>query len=459
VSSSQSENTTGHLDVSPLAIKTKWMIPYPGGKSRLAGTICSFAPPSGGTYCEPFAGRGNVFWTAAGLLTYRRWWLNDTRTAPFLQAIRRLGDKIDVPYRTRNDGCGTKELYKRYRDEDSDEALLLEPFLTYSGSGYHSGGPRGDGAGAGSARYTRVLRECHRIMHAVRPTVTNWDWEKVVARLGPGDFALVDPPYLNSNTRTYSEDDLDHERLAWVLKRAKFRWILCQYLHPVYLSGLGDPFWSKDMDLFVSSAHETRTECMWSNFPVPRSSETGIAGSGLTVGTRSKLRCFTEAASLSFSDLDTTIDQGLERVARDWTALVPYLLEMNRRLSAPGKRADLRQGAPINLTWTQWVESKRSKLGRSLRTIQYMLRGRTEASKARKTLAQCRAELRQKPSLQIPDTPMEISVMARLILEMRDRSRNVRRTKHLLEVLAERFLRLTEQTIINQHPVKPQFLC
>jgi hypothetical protein len=111
------------------------------------------------------------------------------------------------------------------------------------------------------------------------------------------------------------------------------------------------------------------------------------------------------------------------------------------------------------LTWTQWVESKRSKLGRSLRTIQYMLRGRTEASKARKTLAQCRAELRQKPSLQIPDTPMEISVMARLILEMRDRSRNVRRTKHLLEVLAERFLRLTEQTIINQHPVKPQFLC
>jgi hypothetical protein len=204
------------------------------------------------------------------LLKYRRWWLNDTRTAPFLEAIRRMGDKVKVPYRTRNDACGTKEFYKRYRDEDSDEAVLLEPFLTYSGSGYHAGGPRGSGAGAGSARYTRVLRECHRVMHDVRPVVTDWDWTKVVARLGPGDFAYIDPPYLNSNTRTYSEDDIDHERLVWILKRAKFRWILSQYLHPVYLLGLGDPFWSKDMGLFVAAGHETRTERIWSNSTVSR---------------------------------------------------------------------------------------------------------------------------------------------------------------------------------------------
>jgi hypothetical protein len=204
------------------------------------------------------------------LLKYRRWWLNDTRTAPFLEAIRRMGDKVKVPYRTRNDACGTKEFYKRYRDEDSDEAVLLEPFLTYSGSGYHAGGPRGSGAGAGSARYTRVLRECHRVMHDVRPVVTDWDWTKVVARLGPGDFAYIDPPYLNSNTRTYSEDDIDHERLVWILKRAKFRWILSQYLHPVYLLGLGDPSWSKDMGLFVAAGHETRTERIWSNSTVSR---------------------------------------------------------------------------------------------------------------------------------------------------------------------------------------------
>jgi len=431
------------------------MIPYPGGKARLAKTICSLAPPSGGTYCEPFAGRGNVFWTAAGLLKYRRWWLNDTRTAPFLEAIRRVGDTVEVPYRTRNDGCDTKELYRRYRDEDSDAALLLEPFLTYSGSGYHAGGPRGDGAGAGSARYTRVLRECHRIMHHVRPVVTDWDWTKVVARLGPNDFAYIDPPYLTSRTRTYSEDDIDHEGLVWILKKAKFRWILSHYLHPVYLSTLGDPFWSKDMDLFVAAGHETRTECMWSNFPIPRSGAIRHARSGLTVGTRSKLRCFSEAASLSFSDLDTKIDVGLETVARDWTALIPYLLEMHRRLSAPGRRSDLRKGAPSGLTWTQWVESKRSKLGRSLRTIQHLLRGRTEASRGRQALAEARGRLRDQPDSTVCDTPMEIaSEMARLVLEMRQADQNTRLTQRL-ELLAETFLRVTGQRRVHEGETAP----
>jgi modification methylase len=81
--------------------------------------------------------------------------------------------------------------------------------------------------------------------------------------------------------------------------------------------------------------------------------------------------------------------------------LVPYLLEMNRRLSAPGKRTDLRKGAPANLSWTAWVETKRHKLGRSLRTIQHLLRGRTDASLQRQLLSQRRAELRYKPDLSI----------------------------------------------------------
>ena len=114
-------------------------------------------------------------------------------------------------------------------------------------------------------------------------------------------------------------------------------------------------------------------------------------------------RDLADAASLSFSDLDTTIDRGLGKVARDWNALVPYLLEMNRRLSAPGKRTDLRKGAPADLTWTAWIASKRHKLGRSLRTIQYMLKGRTDGSRARQALAQAHLtqRLRYEPNLTI----------------------------------------------------------
>ena len=422
------------------------MIAYPGGKARLAKTICSFAPRSGVTYCEPFAGRGNVFWTAAGMLKYRRWWLNHTRTAPFFEALRRMGDRIEVPYRTRNDAHATKELYRRYRDDDSNEAILLEPFLTYSGSGYYAGGPRGSGAGAGSERYTRAMRDCHRIMHAVRPDVTNWDWAKVVTRLEPDDFAYIDPPYLTSRTRTYSEDDIDHERLVWVLRKAKFRWILSHYLHPIYISGLGDPFWSKDFDLFVAGGHDVRTECMWSNFTVPRGTATREARSGLAVGTRSKLRSFSEAASLSFSDLNKTIDQGLEKIAKDWNALVPYLLEMNRRLSAPGRRNDLRKGAPSGLTWTQWVESKRGKLGRSLRSVQRLLSGKTEASKERQAQPRATVSRGSVDASEIPDNPMEIAAeMARLVLEMRDRGDKTGSNWERMELLAEHFLRLTGQ--------------
>ena len=119
---------------------------------------------------------------------------------------------------------------------------------------------------------------------------------------------------------------------------------------------------------------------------------------------------------------------------------------MHRRLSAPGKRTDLRKGAPSGLTWTEWVQSKRKKLGRSLRTIQYMLRGRTEASRDRQMLlAQRHAGLRSEPELSIPDTPMEVaSEMARLVLEMRGNSQNARLKKRL-ELLAEHFLQVTGQ--------------
>ena len=67
-------------------------------------------------------------------------------------------------------------------------------------------------------------------------------------------------------------------------------------------------------------------------------------------------------------------------------------LEMKRRLSVPGKRTDLGKGALSTLSWMRWVQSKRKGLGMRLRTVQYMLLGKTKPSKAREALAQRRAE-------------------------------------------------------------------
>jgi hypothetical protein len=136
-------------------------------------------------------------------------------------------------------------------------------------------------------------------------------------------------------------------------------------------------------------------------------------------------------------------DDGLETVAKDWSDLVPFLLEMNRRLSAPGRRTDLRKGAPAGLTWVAWVESKRSKLGRSLRSVQRLLRGKTEASKNWK--ARPHDSLSSGSENILPSAMGVAFQMARLILEMRSRSRNTTSNKRKLERLASQFLSVAEQ--------------
>lgn len=53
--------------------------PYPGGKARQRRTIARFLPENASVYAEPFAGRGNVFFIAKGLVEAWHWRLNDLR--------------------------------------------------------------------------------------------------------------------------------------------------------------------------------------------------------------------------------------------------------------------------------------------------------------------------------------------------------------------------------------------
>ena len=422
------------------------MIAYPGGKVRLAQTIVSFLPKVGRTYCEPFAGRGNVFWAAISKgLRYRRWWLNDIATAPFFEAITRIGNTVEVPPRV------AEEYYRQWgRARRGDErAIILEPYLTFGGGGYGSGG-FGNKKGASQSGYTKIIRECHRLLRDAVPRITALDWRDLgLEKLTEDDVVFLDPPYSNADVRSYRNDALSHEELVDILLRAKFRWLLSGYLHPA-LHRLGDPFWAKDVKLLsIRGEQEPRTECLWSNF---------ASASGdhvpLPPALNNRLRTLADAASLSFTALDSKIDEGLQTVANDWSALVPFLLEMHTRLSAPGKRTDLRKGAPSGLTWTHWVEAKRKKLGRSLRTIQHMLRGKTEASRNRQALAQRRAELRQEPELLIRNAPMEIAAeMARLVVEMRDQRTGSDWER--LKILAEHFLRITGQAPVPRNDENP----
>jgi site-specific DNA-adenine methylase len=217
-------------------------IPYPGGKARLAKQIIAFLPPEGRNYVEPFAGRGNLFWAAACAgLKYDKWWLNDTATIPFFRAIKQVGHVIEVPH------CATHE-YERQRDAYSSgdpTAILLEPFLTFTGGGYLYSGFRGDKrGGVSSVGYQKTLRECHTILSRTRPRLSHLDWREMrLDELGPKDTVVLDPPYADTTPLSYTDATVDYHELVDLLLRAKFRWVLCGYIHPA-LHRLGDPCWA-----------------------------------------------------------------------------------------------------------------------------------------------------------------------------------------------------------------------
>jgi site-specific DNA-adenine methylase len=257
--------TTTTLTLTPAHTPT---FAYPGGKCRLATTIVSFMPTTGGTYLEPFAGRGNVFFRAAATLQYCRWHLNDIRMAPFFDAIISHGNTIQVPEHTRREF----ELQKAAHHGSDPIAILLAPYLTYSGAGY-AAGYRAEKGSPLRHHYQSTLRCAHQILIWTRPSITNVDWKLAVADLGEDDFAYFDPPYLGAKVHGYGVQDMNHAEMIDVLKSARFRWLLSEYEHPLYLKAFGQPFWRKNVQLCATNfgknidhGRARRVECLWRNY-------------------------------------------------------------------------------------------------------------------------------------------------------------------------------------------------
>ena len=233
---------------------------YPGGKARMAKTIVAMAPPSGRLYVEPFAGRANVFWRAAGELAYKKWQLNDIRTADWFESIRDHGHELVVP------PCTRMEHDKRWADykRGCPYARMLEPFLTYSGAGFGAGGFRSNKkGGATKGGFKQSIQMAQHILHTTGATITSVDWKEALAGLGADDFVYLDPPYLDCNVTAYLPSDLDHEGLVQHLLDAPYRWILSEYDQPLYRNAFGAPC----QQLKATTRHGApRVECLWKNF-------------------------------------------------------------------------------------------------------------------------------------------------------------------------------------------------
>jgi site-specific DNA-adenine methylase len=231
---------------------------YPGGKARLSRTFIPYFPQIGGTFCDVFAGRGNVFFAAASTLQFDRWWVNDTRTIQWFTNMLVYGDAVEITERTR-------ENFDRLSGvPDSVEAILNEPRMTYSGGGWQAGFGS-DSHIVSRENYRKRLINGQQLLNQCDPRLTDWDYRMVLEQLGPYDFAYLDAPYRNALVRPYHSADVDHEEMVDCLISAKFSWALSEYPDPLYIEAFGLPIWKQERScaMSVNRATDRRTECLW----------------------------------------------------------------------------------------------------------------------------------------------------------------------------------------------------
>jgi site-specific DNA-adenine methylase len=238
------------------------MIPYPGAKGRLAPVLVSMMPKVGRLYLEPFVGRGNVFFAAATSLDFQRWHINDISTAKFFKTLKRVGDKVKVPQRTREEYERRKALFKR----GNAGSILLEPYLTFSGGGYAKGG-FGGARSANAQGYTKTLRKGKELLDQTAAEITAQDWHDLdLDSLTADDFVFLDPPYFGADVRAYS-NKFDFDGMVKALLKAKFKWMLTEYRQDFYVQAFGEPCWTKPVQLACDGrGNKTRVECVWKNF-------------------------------------------------------------------------------------------------------------------------------------------------------------------------------------------------
>ena len=245
-------------------------IPYPGGKARMAKQIVAVFPQQGRIFVDAFAGHGNVFWAAAETLNYKEWWINDLFTAPLFEAIKSIGNTIEIPPRSK------EEYYKQWDLHKHGDfgAIILQPYLTFGGGGYGSAGPGGKKS-AGAAGYTKTMRRCHEILHRTDARITGLDYLKLgLENLTPDDSVYFDPPYKEADVRAYAPGDLNHIEMVDLMKRMKAKWVLSEFYDPLYIEAFGEPFFQREIQLNSTNfakedgdkGKARRVECMWKNF-------------------------------------------------------------------------------------------------------------------------------------------------------------------------------------------------
>ena len=211
---------------------------YPGGKSRALKTILPLVPAFS-EFREPFIGGGSVFLALKQQSSDAAFWMNDLNPElyHFWQALRDCPDALVAGVqRVRDEETDGRTLHRRLKGTvPTDNLARAVRFfvlnrITFSGT-VEAGGYS---QGAFEKRFTQSSIER---LTAVAPllqktTITNTDFEEVVAAPGENVFIFLDPPYLSATkSKLYGKKgtlhtSFDHERFAAVMRSVQHKWLI-----------------------------------------------------------------------------------------------------------------------------------------------------------------------------------------------------------------------------------------
>lgn len=242
------------------------LIRYPGSKAKLHKAISSVLPESAqmplmmhklDCYCEPFLGSGVIAWTVLGSIgKYRNQSIKvilgdrDLYIARLWQVVR--DEPVELNDMIRN---ATPEVsdFEKFRSLDGAENVdarvsalrkIMLHQLSWSGLGFKAGSVLGGKNQRSEFNYlcrwnpsklTDKVANIHGIMNRFSNLeIYHSDFEDTLSQVPASGLAYLDPPYYKQGKALYRYhmEDADHVRLANVLQRARYRFVLSYDDHP-----------------------------------------------------------------------------------------------------------------------------------------------------------------------------------------------------------------------------------
>ncbi len=212
---------------------------YPGGKSRAIKLISKIIP-SFTEFREPFVGGGSVYVYLKQQYPLSSYWINDlynplylfwfycqSNISLLLLCIKEFRGKYPIGKELFN---YLKSNYSSFSSIEKAAAFFIFNRVTFSGTS-DSGG---FSEAAFNGRFTESSIERVEDVSNVldNTTITNYDYEQVIAIPGEDVFLFLDPPYYSATkSALYGKNgdlhkNFDHIRFANNMKNCNHKWLI-----------------------------------------------------------------------------------------------------------------------------------------------------------------------------------------------------------------------------------------